>query len=113
MGQNRKGEGRGRAAAEGEAGEEKGRAGGEESARLNSAHLTEGGTGGGEAGVVTLEGGGEKKKRKSRRGKEEKGKRPPPHPIRIAKTIDVISRIIFPVAYSFFLAFFFIRYKGI
>ncbi|CAG0888271.1 unnamed protein product [Darwinula stevensoni] len=113
VGQNRKGDGRGGATAEGEAGEEKGSAGGEESARLNSAHLTEGGTGGGEADVVTLEGGSEKRRRRSRRGTEGNGKRPPPHPIRIAKTIDVISRIIFPVAYSFFLAFFFIRYKGI
>nr|XP_018910302.1 PREDICTED: glutamate-gated chloride channel isoform X3 [Bemisia tabaci] len=36
----------------------------------------------------------------------------PPHPIRVAKTIDVIARITFPVAYSIFLIFFFIHYKG-
>ncbi|XP_072152189.1 glutamate-gated chloride channel isoform X3 [Bemisia tabaci] len=35
----------------------------------------------------------------------------PPHPIRVAKTIDVIARITFPVAYSIFLIFFFIHYK--
>ncbi|XP_053975695.1 glycine receptor subunit alpha-4 isoform X24 [Hylaeus volcanicus] len=39
-------------------------------------------------------------------------KKEPPHPIRVAKTIDVIARIIFPVAYFMFLTFFFIHYKG-
>ncbi|XP_057341227.1 glutamate-gated chloride channel isoform X13 [Microplitis mediator] len=39
-------------------------------------------------------------------------KKEPPHPIRVAKTIDVISRITFPVAYFMFLTFFFIHYKG-
>ncbi|KAF6204276.1 hypothetical protein GE061_002616 [Apolygus lucorum] len=39
-------------------------------------------------------------------------KKEPPHPIRVAKTIDVIARIIFPTAYSIFLIFFFIHYKG-
>ncbi|KAL0123006.1 hypothetical protein PUN28_007565 [Cardiocondyla obscurior] len=39
-------------------------------------------------------------------------KKDPPHPIRVAKTIDVIARITFPVAYFMFLTFFFIHYKG-
>ncbi|XP_061941918.1 glycine receptor subunit alpha-2 isoform X17 [Apis cerana] len=39
-------------------------------------------------------------------------KKEPPHPIRVAKTIDVIARITFPVAYFMFLTFFFIHYKG-
>ncbi|XP_065359243.1 uncharacterized protein pHCl-1 [Calliphora vicina] len=39
-------------------------------------------------------------------------KKEPPHPIRIAKTIDVIARITFPTAYSIFLIFFFVHYKG-
>ncbi|XP_044017470.1 glutamate-gated chloride channel-like isoform X9 [Aphidius gifuensis] len=39
-------------------------------------------------------------------------KKEPPHPIRVAKTIDVIARITFPIAYFFFLTFFFIHYKG-
>jgi hypothetical protein len=39
-------------------------------------------------------------------------KKEPPHPIRVAKTIDVIARITFPVAYFVFLTFFFIHYKG-
>lgn len=39
-------------------------------------------------------------------------KKEPPHPIRVAKTIDVIARITFPTAYSVFLIFFFIHYKG-
>ncbi|KAL7046813.1 hypothetical protein ACKWTF_002718 [Chironomus riparius] len=39
-------------------------------------------------------------------------KKEPPHPIRIAKTIDVIARITFPSAYAVFLIFFFIHYKG-
>ncbi|CAG0918773.1 unnamed protein product [Notodromas monacha] len=37
-------------------------------------------------------------------------KAPPIHPIRIAKTIDVISRVTFPTAFSCFLIFFFARY---
>ena len=37
-------------------------------------------------------------------------KREPPHPIRVAKTIDVIARITFPAAYAVFLAFFFYYY---
>ncbi|KAF0756693.1 glutamate-gated chloride channel alpha-like isoform X2 [Aphis craccivora] len=36
----------------------------------------------------------------------------PPHPIRIAKTIDVIARITFPTAYAVFLIFFFIHYTS-
>ncbi|XP_034948068.1 glutamate-gated chloride channel isoform X13 [Chelonus insularis] len=40
-------------------------------------------------------------------------KKEPPHPIRVAKTIDVIARITFPVAYFVFLTFFFIHYKGV
>ncbi|XP_025075785.1 glutamate-gated chloride channel-like isoform X1 [Pogonomyrmex barbatus] len=39
-------------------------------------------------------------------------KKDPPHPIRVAKTIDVIARITFPIAYFMFLTFFFIHYKG-
>ncbi|XP_012283086.1 glutamate-gated chloride channel isoform X11 [Orussus abietinus] len=39
-------------------------------------------------------------------------KKEPPHPIRVAKTIDVIARITFPAAYFVFLTFFFIHYKG-
>ncbi|XP_026680448.1 glycine receptor subunit alpha-4 isoform X6 [Diaphorina citri] len=39
-------------------------------------------------------------------------KKEPPHPIRVAKTIDVIARITFPAAYAVFLVFFFIHYKG-
>ncbi|XP_071444816.1 glycine receptor subunit alpha-4 isoform X2 [Hetaerina americana] len=39
-------------------------------------------------------------------------KKEPPHPIRVAKTIDVIARIVFPVAYAIFLIFFFVHYKG-
>ncbi|XP_012534335.1 glutamate-gated chloride channel isoform X3 [Monomorium pharaonis] len=38
-------------------------------------------------------------------------KKDPPHPIRVAKTIDVIARITFPVAYFMFLTFFFIHYR--
>ncbi|XP_052130124.1 glutamate-gated chloride channel isoform X1 [Frankliniella occidentalis] len=37
-------------------------------------------------------------------------KREPPHPIRVAKTIDVIARITFPAAYAVFLVFFFYYY---
>ncbi|XP_058808138.1 glutamate-gated chloride channel isoform X7 [Phymastichus coffea] len=40
-------------------------------------------------------------------------KKEPPHPIRVAKTIDVIARILFPAAYAIFLAFFFIHYKSV
>ncbi|XP_026474769.1 glutamate-gated chloride channel [Ctenocephalides felis] len=40
-------------------------------------------------------------------------KKEPPHPIRVAKTIDVIARITFPTAYAIFLIFFFIHYKGL
>ncbi|XP_054279580.1 glutamate-gated chloride channel-like isoform X4 [Macrosteles quadrilineatus] len=39
-------------------------------------------------------------------------KKEPPHPIRVAKTIDVIARITFPTAYAVFLIFFFFHYKG-
>lgn len=39
-------------------------------------------------------------------------KKEPPHPIRVAKTIDVIARITFPTAYAIFLIFFFIHYKA-
>ncbi|XP_068081561.1 glutamate-gated chloride channel isoform X5 [Anabrus simplex] len=39
-------------------------------------------------------------------------KKEPPHPIRVAKTIDVIARVTFPCAYAVFLIFFFIHYKG-
>lgn len=34
------------------------------------------------------------------------------NPIRVAKTIDVVSRIVFPIAYSVFLVFFFIKHKA-
>jgi len=37
-------------------------------------------------------------------------KKEPPHPIRVAKTIDVIARITFPTAYAVFLIFFFFHY---
>ncbi|XP_051173873.1 glutamate-gated chloride channel isoform X7 [Leptopilina boulardi] len=40
-------------------------------------------------------------------------KKEPPHPIRVAKTIDVIARITFPAAYFVFITFFFIHYKGV
>ena len=36
----------------------------------------------------------------------------PPHPIRVAKSIDVISRVVFPLGYSIFLLYFFATYKG-
>ncbi|XP_049797673.1 glutamate-gated chloride channel [Schistocerca nitens] len=39
-------------------------------------------------------------------------KKEPPHPIRVAKTIDVIARVTFPIAYAIFLIFFFVHYKG-
>ncbi|VVD01823.1 unnamed protein product [Leptidea sinapis] len=39
-------------------------------------------------------------------------KKEPPHPIRVAKTIDVIARITFPTAYAVFLIFLFIHYKA-
>ncbi|XP_075230973.1 pH-sensitive chloride channel 1 isoform X2 [Lycorma delicatula] len=39
-------------------------------------------------------------------------KKEPPHPIRVAKTIDVIARITFPTAYAVFLIFFFVHYRG-
>ncbi|XP_065333119.1 glutamate-gated chloride channel isoform X1 [Cloeon dipterum] len=39
-------------------------------------------------------------------------KKEPSHPIRVAKTIDVISRVVFPVAFFMFLIFFFIHYKA-
>lgn len=39
-------------------------------------------------------------------------KKEPPHPIRVAKTIDVIARITFPVAFAVFLIFFFYHYKS-
>lgn len=35
-----------------------------------------------------------------------------PPPIRVAKMIDVVSRVVFPIAYGIFLIFFFVRYKG-
>ncbi|CAG2056185.1 unnamed protein product [Timema podura] len=35
-----------------------------------------------------------------------------PHPIRVAKTIDVIARIVIPSAYAIFLIFFFIQFKS-
>ncbi|XP_058808137.1 glutamate-gated chloride channel isoform X6 [Phymastichus coffea] len=44
---------------------------------------------------------------------EQVRKKEPPHPIRVAKTIDVIARILFPAAYAIFLAFFFIHYKSV
>ncbi|CAL8143195.1 unnamed protein product [Orchesella dallaii] len=34
------------------------------------------------------------------------------NPIRVAKTIDVVSRIVFPIAYSIFLIFFFVKHKA-
>jgi len=34
------------------------------------------------------------------------------NPIRVAKTIDVVSRIIFPTAYFVFLIFFFVKHKA-
>ncbi|KAK9878929.1 hypothetical protein WA026_003751 [Henosepilachna vigintioctopunctata] len=39
-------------------------------------------------------------------------KKEPPHPIRVAKTIDVIARITFPSAFAVFLIFFFYHYKS-
>ncbi|XP_050308538.1 glutamate-gated chloride channel isoform X4 [Anthonomus grandis grandis] len=39
-------------------------------------------------------------------------KKEPPHPIRVAKTIDVIARITFPTAFAVFLVFFFYHYKS-
>ncbi|XP_053649604.1 glycine receptor subunit alpha-4 isoform X4 [Cherax quadricarinatus] len=36
----------------------------------------------------------------------------PPHPIRVAKSIDVISRVVFPLGYFIFLFYFFATYKG-
>ncbi|XP_066945324.1 glutamate-gated chloride channel-like isoform X7 [Macrobrachium rosenbergii] len=39
-------------------------------------------------------------------------KKDPPHPIRVAKSIDVISRIVFPVGYFIFLFYFFATYRG-
>ncbi|XP_026737664.1 glutamate-gated chloride channel isoform X19 [Trichoplusia ni] len=45
-------------------------------------------------------------------GVAEVRKKEPPHPIRVAKTIDVIARITFPTAYAVFLIFFFIHYKA-
>ncbi|XP_049821058.1 glutamate-gated chloride channel isoform X3 [Aethina tumida] len=39
-------------------------------------------------------------------------KKEPPHPIRVAKTIDVIARITFPTAFAVFLMFFFYHYKS-
>ncbi|EEB13925.1 hypothetical protein Phum_PHUM267490 [Pediculus humanus corporis] len=39
-------------------------------------------------------------------------KKEPPHPIRVAKTIDVIARITFPTAFAVFLIFFFKHYKA-
>nr|CAD7432097.1 unnamed protein product [Timema monikensis] len=44
-------------------------------------------------------------------GEIEVRKKEPPHPIRVAKTIDVIARITFPCAYAVFLIFFFIHYN--
>ncbi|KAL7046804.1 hypothetical protein ACKWTF_002715 [Chironomus riparius] len=38
-------------------------------------------------------------------------KKEPPHPIRVAKTIDVIARITFPLAYAVFLIIFFAHKK--
>ncbi|XP_071050943.1 glutamate-gated chloride channel isoform X10 [Onthophagus taurus] len=40
-------------------------------------------------------------------------KKEPPHPIRVAKTIDVIARITFPSAFSVFLIFFFYHYNSV
>ncbi|KAG0729500.1 hypothetical protein GWK47_030208 [Chionoecetes opilio] len=39
-------------------------------------------------------------------------KKAPRHPIRVAKSIDVISRIVFPLGYFIFLFYFFATYKG-
>ncbi|KAF2893847.1 hypothetical protein ILUMI_12326 [Ignelater luminosus] len=39
-------------------------------------------------------------------------KKEPPHPIRVAKTIDVIARVTFPTAFAVFLIFFFCHYKS-
>ncbi|XP_015840960.1 pH-sensitive chloride channel isoform X20 [Tribolium castaneum] len=39
-------------------------------------------------------------------------KKEPPHPIRVAKTIDVIARITFPTAFAVFLIFFFYHYSS-
>ncbi|XP_063911653.1 glutamate-gated chloride channel alpha isoform X12 [Zophobas morio] len=39
-------------------------------------------------------------------------KKEPPHPIRVAKTIDVIARITFPTAFAVFLIFFFYHYSN-
>ncbi|CAL4064573.1 unnamed protein product, partial [Meganyctiphanes norvegica] len=39
-------------------------------------------------------------------------KKDPPHPIRVAKSIDVVSRIVFPLGFTIFLFYFFSRYKG-
>ncbi|XP_045461368.1 glutamate-gated chloride channel isoform X7 [Harmonia axyridis] len=39
-------------------------------------------------------------------------KKEPPHPIRVAKTIDVIARVTFPTAFAVFLVFFFYHYKS-
>ncbi|XP_017779759.1 PREDICTED: glutamate-gated chloride channel isoform X13 [Nicrophorus vespilloides] len=39
-------------------------------------------------------------------------KKEPPHPIRVAKTIDVIARITFPSAFAVFLIFFFYHYNS-
>uniref|UniRef100_T1JJP4 Uncharacterized protein n=1 Tax=Strigamia maritima TaxID=126957 RepID=T1JJP4_STRMM len=35
-----------------------------------------------------------------------------PPPIRIAKMIDVVSRVVFPIAYGIFLIFFFVRFRN-
>ncbi|OXA55551.1 Glycine receptor subunit alpha-2 [Folsomia candida] len=34
------------------------------------------------------------------------------NPIRVAKTVDVISRVVFPIAYAAFLIFFFVKHKA-
>ncbi|XP_045116210.1 glycine receptor subunit alpha-4-like isoform X4 [Portunus trituberculatus] len=39
-------------------------------------------------------------------------KKVPRHPIRVAKSIDVISRIVFPLGYFIFLFYFFATYRG-
>ncbi|KAG7175881.1 putative glycine receptor subunit alpha-4-like 7 [Homarus americanus] len=39
-------------------------------------------------------------------------KKAPPHPIRVAKSIDVISRIVFPLGFFIFLFYFFATYRG-
>lgn len=46
------------------------------------------------------------------RSTDDTKKKERPHPIRVAKTIDVISRFVFPVAYGLFLLVFFYLYKG-